>query len=88
MNDINLENLNNEYLTLKLNLQKIEDKLNIIQRAKDKEKETFQKNINDLIEEYESRIKKIMEKDNSTNIEINMKNEQLNILKNNNEKII
>ena len=88
MNDINLENLNNEYLTLKLNLQKIEDKLNIIHRAKDKEKETFQKNINDLIEEYESRIKKIMEKDNSTNIEINMKNEQLNILKNNNEKII
>ena len=88
LNDINIENLNNEYLTLKLNLQKIEDKLNIIQRAKDKEKETFENNINDLIEDYELRIKKIMEKDNSTNIEINMKNEQLNILKNNNEKII
>ena len=42
-NDINKENLNNEYLTLKLNLQKIEDKLNIIQRAKDKEKENYQK---------------------------------------------
>jgi len=87
-NDINKENLNNEYLTLKLNLQKIEDKLNIIQRAKDKEKENYQKNINDLIEDYESRIKKILEKDNSKNIELNMKNEQLNILKNNNEKII
>ena len=88
LNDINIEKLNNEYLTLKLNLQKIEDKLNIIQRAKEKEKETFQNNINDLIEDYESRIKKIMGKDNSTNIEINMKNEQLNILKINNEKII
>ena len=88
LNDINIENLNNEYLTLKLNLQKIEDKLNIIQRAKEKEKENFQNNINDLIKDYESRIKKIMEKDNSANIEINMKNEQLNILKNNNEKII
>ena len=88
LNDINIEKLNNEYLTLKLNLQKIEDKLNIIQRAKEKEKETFQNNINVLIEDYESRIKKIMGKDNSTNIEINMKNEQLNILKINNEKII
>ena len=88
LNDINIENLNNEYLTLKLNLQKIEDKLNIIQRAKDKEKETFKNNLNDLIEDYELRIKKIMEKNNSKNIEINMKNEQLNILKNNNEKII
>ena len=58
LNDINIENLNNEYLTLKLNLQKIEDKLNIIQRAKEKEKETFQNNINDLIDDYESRIKK------------------------------
>ena len=88
LNDINIEKLNNEYLTLKLNLQKFEDKLNIIQRAKEKEKETFQNNINVLIEDYESRIKKIMGKDNSTNIEINMKNEQLNILKINNEKII
>jgi hypothetical protein len=87
-NDINIENLNNEYLTLKLNLQKIEDKLNIIQRAKEKEKENQQKDVNELINDYEQKIKNIMEKDNSKNIEINMKNEQLDILKNNNEKII
>ena len=87
-NDINIENLNNEYLTLKLNLQKIEDKLNIIQRAKEKEKENQQKDVNELINDYEQKIKNIIEKDNSKNIEINMKNEQLDILKNNNEKII
>ena len=87
-NDINIENLNNEYLTLKLNLQKIEDKLNIVQRAKEKENENYQKNINDLIENYEKEIKKISDKNNENNIEINMKNEQLNIIKSNNEKII
>ena len=87
-NDINIENLNNEYLTLKLNLQKIEDKLNIVQRAKEKENENYQKNINDLIENYEKEIKKINDKNNENNIEINMKNEQLNIIKSNNEKII
>ena len=87
-NDMNIENLNNEYLTLKLNLQKTEDKLNIIQRAKEKENENYQKNINDLIENYEKEIKKINDKNNENNIEINMKNEQLNIIKSNNEKII
>ena len=34
------------------------------------------------------KIKKILEKDDSYDTELNMKNEQLNILKNNNEKII
>ena len=87
-NDMNIENLNNEYLTLKLNLQKTEDKLNIVQRAKEKENENYQKNINDLIENYEKEIKKISDKNNEKNIEINMKNEQLNIIKSNNEKII
>ena len=87
-NDMNIENLNNEYLTLKLNLQKTEDKLNIVQRAKEKENENYQKNINDLIENYEKEIKKIIDKNNEKNIEINMKNEQLNIIKSNNEKII
>ena len=87
-NDMNIENLNNEYLTLKLNLQKTEDKLNIVQRAKEKENENYQKNINDLIENYEKEIKKINDKNNEKNIEINMKNEQLNIIKSNNEKII
>ena len=87
-NDMNIENLNNEYLTLKLNLQKTEDKLNIVQRAKEKENENYQKNINDLIENYEKEIKKISDKNYEKNIEINMKNEQLNIIKSNNEKII
>ena len=87
-NDINIENLNNEYLTLKLNLQKVEEKLNIIQKAKEKEKDNYQKNLNNLIENYEKEIKNLTEKDDSYNIEINMKNEQLNILKNNNDKII
>ena len=87
-NDINIENLNNEYLTLKLNLQKTEDKLNIVQRAKERQNEIYQKNINDLIGNYEKEIKKINEENNPKAIEINMKNEQLNILKNNNEKII
>ena len=87
-NDINIENLNNEYLTLKLNLQKTEDKLNIAQRAKERQDEIYQKNINDLIGNYEKEIKKINEENNPKAIEINMKNEQLNILKNNNEKII
>ena len=87
-NDMNIENLNNEYLTLKLNLQKTEDKLNIVQRAKEKENENYQKNINDLIENYEKEIKKINDKNNEKSIEINMKNEQLNIIKSNNEKII
>ena len=87
-NDMNIENLNNEYLTFKLNLQKTEDKLNIVQRAKEKENENYQKNINDLIENYEKEIKKINDKNNEKNIEINMKNEQLNIIKSNNEKII
>ena len=87
-NDINIENLNNEYLTMKLNLQKIEDKLNIVRRAKERQDEIFQKNINDLIENYENEIKKINDENNPKGIEINMKNEQLNILKNNNEKII
>ena len=87
-NDMNIENLNNEYLTLKLNLQKTEDKLNIVQRAKEKENENYQKNINDLIENYEKEIKKINDKNNEKNIEVNMKNEQLNIIKSNNEKII
>ena len=87
-NDINIENLNNEYLTMKLNLQKIEDKLNIVRRAKERQDEIYQKNINDLIENYENEIKKINDENNPKGIEINMKNEQLNILKNNNEKII
>ena len=87
-NDINIENLKNEYLTLKLNLQKLEDKLNILKRAKEKEKDNYQRNLNDIIDNYEKEIKDIMEKDSSDNIEINMKNEQLNILKNNNEKLI
>jgi hypothetical protein len=87
-NDINIENLNNEYLTMKLNLQKIEDKLNIVRRAKERQDEIYQKNINDLIENYEKEIKKINDKNNEKNIEINMKNEQLNIIKSNNEKII
>ena len=87
-NDINIENLNNEYLTMKLNLQKIEDKLNIVRRAKERQDEIYQKNINDLIENYENEIKKINDENNPKGIEINMKNEQLNIVKNNNEKII
>jgi len=87
-NDINIENLNNEYLTMKLNLQKIEDKLNIVRRTKERQDEIYQKNINDLIENYENEIKKINDENNPKGIEINMKNEQLNILKNNNEKII
>ena len=87
-NDNNLDNLNNEYLELKLKLNNNEDKLKEIEKMKNKEKEKNEKEINDIIDDYELKIKNILNNKNNRDTEINMKNEQLNILKTNNEKII
>ena len=87
-NGNNLDNLNNELLELKLKLNNNEDKLKSIEKVRNKEKEKNEKEINDIIEDYELKIKKILNNKNNRDTEINMKNEQLNILKTNNEKII
>ena len=87
-NDNNLDNLNNEFLELKLKLNNNEDKLKEIEKMKNKEKEKNEREINDLIDDYELKIKNILNNKNNRDTEINMKNEQLNILKTNNEKII
>ena len=55
------------YQVILINLQKIEDKLNIIQRAKEKRKENQQKDINELINDYEQKIKNIIEKGKTLN---------------------
>ena len=87
-NDNNLDDLNNEYLELKLKLNQNEEKLKSIEKLRNKEKDNHEKEINDLIDNYELKIKNILNNKNNRETEINMKNEQLNILKTNNEKII
>ena len=84
----NLDDLNNEYMTLKLKVNNNEEKLKSIERANNREKENNEKEMNDLIDNYEMKIKDILNNKNNRDMELHMKNEQLNILKTNNEKII
>ena len=87
-NDNNLDNLNNEYMELKIKLNNNEEKLKSIEKMRNKEKENNEKEINDIIDNYELKIQNILNKKSNRDTELNMKNEQLNILKTNNEKII
>ena len=87
-NDNNLDDLNNEYMELKLKLSKNEEKLKSVEKVRNKEKENNEKELNDIIDNYELKIKNIQNNKNNRDTEIHMKNEQLNILKTNNEKII
>ena len=87
-NENNLDDLNNEYMTLKLKVNNNEEKLKSIERANNREKENNEKEMNDLIDNYEMKIKDILNNKNNRDMELHMKNEQLNILKTNNEKII
>ena len=87
-NDNNLDDLNNEYMELKLKLSKNEEKLKSIEKSRNKEKENNEKELNDIIDNYELKIKNIQNNKTNRDTEIHMKNEQLNILKTNNEKII
>ena len=87
-NDNTLDDLNNEYMELKLTLNKKEEKLKSLENLRNKEQEKNEKELNDIIDNYEFKIKNILNNKNSRDTEIHMKNEQLNILKTNNEKII
>ena len=87
-NENNLDDLNNEYMSLKLKLNNNEEKLESLQKANKREKDNNEREMNDLIDNYEMKIKNILSNKNNRDTEIHMKNEQLNILKTNNEKII
>ena len=87
-NDNNLDDLNNEYLSLQLKLRKNEEKLKTMENARNRQIENNEKELNDLIDNYEMKIKNILNNKSNRDAEINMKNEQLNILKTNNEKLI
>ena len=87
-NDNNLDDLNNEYMELKLKLNKNEEKLKTLEKSRNKEQENNEKELNDIIDDYEIKIKNILNNKNNRDTEIHLKNEQLNILKTNNEKII
>ena len=87
-NDNNLDDLNNEYMELKLKLNKNEEKLKTLEKSRNKEQEKNEKELNDIIDDYEIKIKNILNNKNNRDTEIHLKNEQLNILKTNNEKII
>ena len=87
-NDNILDDLNNEYMELKLNLNKKEEKLKSLEKSRNREKDKKEKELSDIIDNYELTIKNILNNKNNRDTEIHMKNEQLNILKTNNEKII
>ena len=87
-NENNLDDLNNEYMSLKLKLNNNEEKLESLLKANKREKDNNEREMNDLIDNYEMKIKNILNNKNNRDTEIHMKNEQLNILKTNNEKII
>ena len=87
-NENNLDDLNNEYMSLKLKLNNNEEKLESLLKANKREKDNNEREMNDLIDNYEMKIKNILSNKNNRDTEIHMKNEQLNILKTNNEKII
>ena len=87
-NENNLDDLNNEYMTLKLKVNNNEEKLKSIEKANNREKENNEKEMSDLIDNYEMKIKNILNNNSNRDTELHMKNEQLNILKTNNEKII
>ena len=87
-NDNNLDDLNNEYMELKLKLNKNEEKLKTLEKSRNKEQENNEKELNDIIDDYEIKIKNILNNKNNRDTEIHLKSEQLNILKTNNEKII
>ena len=87
-NNNTFDDLNNEYMELKLYLNKKEEKIKSLEKSRNREKDKNNKELSDIIDNYELTIKHILNNKNNRNTEIHMKNEQLNILKMNNEKII
>jgi hypothetical protein len=75
-------------MELKLKLNKKEEKLKSLEKSRNREKDKKEKELSDIIDNYELTIKNILNNKNNRDTEIHMKNEQLNILKTNNEKII
>ena len=79
--------LNNDIQMEKKNYKRIEDKMNGLINNKTKELENLKKEIEIETNNYENKIKEIIETNNNLDKEIKVKDEQLIVMKMNNEKI-
>ena len=75
-------------LDIKNKNREIEKNIDEILSNKKKEEEKNKKDILDTKNKYEIKIKEIINNQNNQNSEINLKNEQLNLMKINNEKLM
>ena len=78
------ENIKN----IKIQNRQIEQRIDELLNNKNKEEEKFKNEIIDIKNKYEIKIKEIINNENNQNSEINLKNEQLNLMKINNEKLM
>ena len=88
-NNIDEENkLKENIKNIKIQNSQIEQKIDELLNNKKKEEERFKGKIIDTKNKYEIKIKEIINNQNSQNSEIKLKNEQLNLMKINNEKLM
>ena len=80
--------LKQNILDLKLKNKQIEQEIDRIKSNKKREEERYKNDVIDLKNKYEIKIKEIINNQNNQNSEINLKNEQLNLMKINNEKLM
>ena len=82
-----IQKLNNDIQMEKKKYKRVEDKMNGLIRNKTKEIENLKKEIELETNNYENKIKEIIETNNNLDKEIKLKDEQLLVMKKNNEKI-
>ena len=82
-----IQKLNNDIQIEKKKYKRVEDKINGMIYNKSKEIENLKKEIEIETNNYENKIREIIETNNNLNKEIKVKDEQLLVMKMNNEKI-
>ena len=80
--------LKQNIMDLKMRNKQIEQQIDTIVNKKKREEERYKNDIIDVKNKYEIKIKEIINNQNNQNSEINLKNEQLNLMKINNEKLM
>ena len=80
--------LKNNVSDIKNKNREIEQKIDQILSNKNREEEKFKRDVIDTKNKYEIKIKEIINDQNNQNSEINLKNEQLNLMKINNDKLM
>ena len=87
----NIENENKikeDIKDIKNKNKEIEKEIDEILNNKKKDEQKFKNDVMDTKNKYEIKIKEIINNQNNQNAEINLKNEQLNLMKINNEKLM